>query len=194
MDGIFLKLFHLASPFLDTRENEEHTLIAYGFAERLVDAEGGDPQVVFPAIILHDVGWKSVPEDLQLNAYGPYATDMDLRRIHELEGARIAGEILDKVNYPFHLRKEIIDIVLDHDSTIEAVSANDAIVKDADKLWRYSLHGVTINRTRFDMSFPQYLVRLMNKIEEWFLTETGKNIAREQLHLREQGWKQRIEG
>ena len=71
MDELFLRVFQVASPFLDTRENEEHTRIAYGFAARLLLVEGGDPQVALPAIILHDVGWKSIPEELQLTAFGP---------------------------------------------------------------------------------------------------------------------------
>ena len=94
MDEIFLKIFDLSRPFLDTRENEEHTRIACDFAARLLHEEGGDPDVVFPAVILHDVGWKSIPEELQLTAFGPGDKDTELNRVHETEGARIAGEIL----------------------------------------------------------------------------------------------------
>ena len=181
MEQIFRNIFDLALPFLDTRENEEHTRIAYDFAVRLLHAEGGDPDVVLPAVLLHDVGWKSVPEDLQLTAFGPFANDKDLNRLHEREGARIAGEILEKVNYPPHLIQEITAIILGHDSTKEAISVNDAVVKDSDKLWRYSKHGHDTNFKRFAMTYQQYLDRLKNNLDGWLLTATGKSIAGELL-------------
>ena len=65
------------------------------------------------------------------------------------------------------------------------MSVNDAIVKDSDKLWRYSEHGVRLNVKRFGMSMPQYLDRLQSKMDEWFLTRTGKSMAGEELRLRE---------
>ena len=72
--------------------------------------------MVFPAIILHDVGWKFIPEDLQTTAFGPGEKDMDLNRVHEVEGARIAGEILARLNYRHSLINEIREIILGHDS------------------------------------------------------------------------------
>lgn len=186
MDEMFVKIFDLASPFLDTRENGDHTRTSYDFAVKLLRAEGGDPSVVFPGIILHDVGWKSVPEDLQITAFGPGERDMELNRVHEREGARIAGEILEKVNYPPHLIEEITEIILGHDSRKEAISINDAIIKDSDKLWRYSDHGVRVNIERFAMTFQQNMDRLRSNLEDWFLTRTGNNMAWERLRLLEQ--------
>ena len=187
MNDTFLKICDLARPFLDTRENEEHTRIAYDFASRLLVREGGDPRVVIPAIILHDVGWKSIPEDLQLTAFGPGNRDKALNRIHEQEGARIARDILEAVEYPRHLIEEITTIVLGHDSMQHAISVNDAIVKDADKLWRYSEHGVILGIKRFAMTRLQYLERLRTHLEGWLLTETGKTVAGEELRSRERG-------
>ena len=189
MNETLLKIFDLARGFLDTRGNEEHTRIAFEFADRLLRQEGGDPDVVLPAIILHDVGWKSIPEELQLTAFGPYQKDKELNRVHEREGARIAGEILETLSYPPHLVGEITAIVLGHDSRQTAMSVNDAIVKDADKLWRYSDHGFHLNVRRFGMTVLQYLDRLQSKIDDWFLTPTGKHIAAEELRLREQSLK-----
>jgi hypothetical protein len=187
MNDTFLKICDLARPFLDTRENEEHTRIACGFASRLLAKESGDPHVVIPAVILHDVGWKSIPEDLQLTAFGPGQKDKALNRIHEQEGARMARDILEAVEYPPDLIKEITAIILGHDSRQQAISVNDAIVKDADKLWRYSEHGVSLGVERFAMTRLQYLERLRTNLEGWLLTETGKTVAREELQSRERG-------
>ena len=155
----------------------------------MLHKEGGNPDVVIPAVILHDVGWKSVQEDLQLTAFGPGEKDKKLNRVHEREGAKIARRVLETVNYPSPLIGEIEEIVLGHDSRQEALSLNDAIVKDSDKLWRYSDHAFRVNVKRFGMTGPKYVERLRTKLEEWFLTPTAKGMAREEMRLRESSLK-----
>lgn len=184
MNDMFYRIFELARPYLDTRENELHTRIAYGYAERLLRSEPGNPDVVLPAVILHDVGWKRVPEDLQLTAFGPGKKDRQLNRVHEEEGAKIARDLLERVNYPGDLIEEIVLIVLGHDSTREAMSLNDAIVKDSDKLWRYSERGLIVDAARFQTEVSRHLELLWNEIDKWFLTPTGRRIAREEYRLR----------
>ncbi|MGC8492059.1 MAG: HD domain-containing protein [Syntrophobacteraceae bacterium] len=181
MDRMHMRLFELASPFLDTRENGEHTRISYEFAGRLLDEEQGDPEVVFPAIILHDVGWKRIPEELQLTAFGPGKRDMNLNRVHEVEGAKIAGGILAELGYPAPLIEEITEIILGHDSRKQAISKSDAVVKDSDKLWRYSDHAMHINTERFGMTFRENLERLGRTLDAWFLTAAGRRMASERL-------------
>ncbi|MDA8307972.1 MAG: HD domain-containing protein [Deltaproteobacteria bacterium] len=181
MDELHSRLFELASPYLDTRENQEHTRIAYEFAWKLLGEEGGEPSVVFPAVILHDVGWKCIPEDLQTTAYGPGEKNMDLNRVHEVEGARIAGEILAGINYPSRLIDEITEIILGHDSRKQAISKSDAVVKDSDKLWRYSDHAMRVNTERFGLTFRQNMDRLRDNLDGWFLTAAGRRMAVEQL-------------
>ena len=184
MHGKYLEIFNLAKPFLDTRHNELHTRVAYSFALKLLEAEGGDEAVVLPAVILHDIGWKSVPEELQLEAFGPGHNDMNLNRIHEVQGANEAGKILEQVAYDPTLINAIVEIVSGHDSRKESRSLNDAIVKDADKLWRFSAEGLEVDPKRFRIDPGVYLPWLGKQIDRWFLTETGRKIAREEHHLR----------
>ena len=66
-------------------------------AFKLMDREGGDEDIVIPAVILHDVGWIKIPENLQLKAFGPNAKDPKLNRTHEIEGVRLAAEILHEI-------------------------------------------------------------------------------------------------
>ena len=68
MESRYLRIFELAKPLLATRDNELHTRVAYSFALKLLAAEGGDEYVVLPAVILHDIGWKSIPEEDHLKA------------------------------------------------------------------------------------------------------------------------------
>jgi len=178
------EICRLASPFLETRENLIHTRVAYGFARKLLAAEGGDETVVMPAIILHDVGWKSVPEDLQLKAFGPGVRDREINRIHELEGARVAREILEKIGYNPALAQEIVEIVRGHDSRKFPLSLNDEIVKDADKLWRFSAEALEVDPKRFGVNPDLHVQWLGLQIDKWFFTRTGKRLALQEQRLR----------
>lgn len=178
------KIYQLARPYLLTRDNELHTRIAYSFALRLLDAEGGDPDVVLPAVILHDVGWKAVPEELHLKAFGPGENDMEINRRHEVEGARITGEILKQVGYDPERRKEIVNIVLGHDSRKDCLSLNDAVVKDSDKLWRFSKEALEVDPKRFGLDPGVHTVWLGHQIAKWFFTETARRLASEEQRSR----------
>lgn len=180
----FEKVRRLAAPYLATRKNDIHIDIATGFAFKLLEKEGGDEDVVVPAVILHDVGWKRVPEELQLKAFGPRAESPELNRIHEVEGVKIAGDILKKVNYDKGKTEEILRIIDGHDSRKEALSLNDSIVKDSDKLWRYSREGLDTDTERFSETFQEGINRLTSSLDKWFLTDSAKEIAREEIETR----------
>jgi len=189
----YKKIQELARPYLDTRKNDIHTEISTRHAYQLLELEGGTEEVVIPAILLHDVGWKKVPEDIQLMAFGPKVSMPEWNRVHEVEGAGIAEEILKKVGYDQEKIKEIVRIIEGHDSRKTPFSLNDTIVKDADKLWRYSKAAVEINQDRFQLSFEEGIERLSRNIEPWFLTDSAKRIAREEIEKRLLDGKSRAE-
>jgi len=181
----FRKIFELAIPFLKTRQNEIHTFIVYQYALLLFEKEHGIPEVVIPAAILHDVGWSCIPEEEQLTAFGPEVKNKQLQRRHEVEGAAIAVEILNKVRYDPQFSQKIVEIIDGHDTINKARSIDDAITKDADKLYRFSGIGFRIDYQRFDKEPLPYIRFLFEKIDEWFLTNTGKKIAMYQARKRE---------
>lgn len=180
----YARIFDAARPYLQTRHNELHTRVCLRFARRLLQQEGGDPTIVLPAITLHDVGWSRVPESLQLSAFGPNATNTELRDTHEREGAVISGEILVAVGYPSEKIGSIVDIVSRHDSRADAECLEEAIVKDADKLWRYSREGFAIDVDRFETTAGAHLERLEEALDVWFLTPAGTQRARTGLNER----------
>lgn len=184
MEKRYPEIYELARPFLDTRDNEIHTRIAFSFALKLLAAEGGDERIVLPAVMLHDLGWKFVPEDLHLKAFGPDTSDMNINRIHEVEGSKKAREILQMVGYEPEVVEEIAEIILGHDSRKEALSLNDAIVKDSDKLWRFSAEALVIDPRRFRIDPAAHAEWLKHQIEGWFITKTAKNLAREEQRQR----------
>ena len=184
LKDIYERIWDLARPYLNTRKNDIHTEISTDLAQLLLSQEGGDEDIVIPAIILHDVGWKKVPEDIQVKAFGPTATMPEWNRVHEVEGARIAGDILRKVDYHEDKILEIQEIIKGHDSRKDPISKNDSIVKDADKLWRYSKIAVQINQNRFGLTVERGIERLRRNLEPWFLTESGKRMAKEEIEKR----------
>lgn len=170
-------IYEKAKPFLQTRLNTLHTRIAYHFADRLLNEVGGDPKVVIPAILLHDIGWSVIPEDQLDGAFGPNVKKPDLQRLHETEGARMAAEILEKMAFPEQRVREIVEIISGHDTRLESLGLNDAVVKDADKLWRYTHEGFTIDFKRFKKTPRQNLLWLIMSIPEWFFHEISAELA-----------------
>jgi HD superfamily phosphodiesterase len=184
MKEVYAKIWELAKPHLDTRKNDIHTELAIQYTFRLLKEEGGDEEIVVPAIILHDVGWKSVPEELHLKAFGPKATMPEINRVHEVEGVKIAKEILEKIHYDQDKIEEILEIIDGHDSRKNPISLNDMLVKEADKLWRYSRVAFRINRKRYEQTFEQHMDRLRSNLDKWLLTNSGKQIAKEEIENR----------
>ena len=184
-------IFGAARPYLRTRHNELHTRVSLRFAHRLLRSEGGDPTIVVPAVMLHDVGWIRVPEHLQLSAFGPNATNPELRDVHEREGAAIARDVLAALAYPTEKVASIAVIVSRHDSRADAECLEEAIVKDADKLWRYSREGFEIDVDRFGTTAEAHLERLEEALDSWFLTPSGAQIARTELGERKREYRRR---
>jgi HD superfamily phosphodiesterase len=183
MKAIYRKMWELAKPYLDTRENDTHTQISLEFAQQLLKTEGGDEDIVIPAIILHDVGWKKVPEELHLKAFGP-KSDPELTRIHEVEGEKIAREILEQLRYDQNKTHEILRIIEAHDTRKEAISLNDRLVKDADALYRVTREAFPVNIARFGETFDEEMDRVKSGSATWFVTPSAKNIAARELKNR----------
>ncbi|GAB4261331.1 MAG: hypothetical protein Kow0092_10810 [Deferrisomatales bacterium] len=178
------EILKLALPYLGTRHNEEHTRVSLGFCRELLRREEGREAIAVPAILLHDVGWSRVPEERQLTAFGPRVQDPELRRVHEREGARIARGILDAVGYPAAASEEVVHIVDGHDTRLEALSPSDALVKDADKLFRLSRPGFAIDCERFGLDPGAHLDWLEARVGEWFFTRTARGLARREIGCR----------
>ncbi len=167
-----------AAAYLDVRDNDVHSLYAYGIARQLLHfVPDADPAVVLPAILLHDTGWSCVPRELVLSAIAPGGGRPDLVRTHEIEGARIAREILESLDHPEDVVARVCAIVDGHDSRSEALSPEDAVVKDADKIWRLSPHGLTTVMGWFDLDHRQAHRLCGYRVHDHLFTEPGRVMA-----------------
>lgn len=180
-----LKLWRAARPWLDVRSNDVHTLIAWRLAGTLLELRpGANEAVVLPAIILHDTGWKKMPPEKLARAVGPKPLYPELQRDHEVAGVEIGAHILRDAGLGLD-DAAILAIVDGHDTTKEARSAEDAIVKDADKLWRFTPHGVETIGGWFATPAPETLAMLEDFVLPSFLTPEARIMA---LGFLAEGW------
>lgn len=181
MKSIHQRILDIAAPYLETRHNDLHVREALQLIWKLLEQVQADEDIVIPALILHDVGWKMVPEELHLRAFGPAEFDEGLRRVHEIEGARIARSILAEIGYDQTKIDEITRIIDGHDSRVEAISINDQLVKDCDKLTRFGGQWFDVDSERFNIP-PKALAEWLEKqIPRWFFTDVAKHLAAEYL-------------
>ena len=167
-----------AKPWLDVRSNDEHTLISYRLAQALLRSHpGADSRIVLPAVLLHDVGWKMFPAEKLADAVGPNAKYPELQREHEIEGARIARDILDALTVPGIDSDRVIEIIDGHDTRKHALSLEDALMKDADKLWRFTDHGVRTIGGWYGMPAQETVAMLEDFVLPSMLTDTGRAAA-----------------
>lgn len=173
-----LPLWRDARAYLDVRNNDEHTLVAYGVAKALLaELPEARASVVLPAILLHDVGWKKVPQELLLDAIGRNPKRPDLVRDHELYGVEIAREILER-HRPEGVDIEAVLAIIDgHDTTRHAKSLEDAVVKDADKVWRTTPHGMSVIRGWYGWSVAEYIDMVSVVSNPRLLTAPGRAMA-----------------
>ncbi|AEI46889.1 HD domain-containing protein [Runella slithyformis] len=179
-----IPIWQEAKPHLNVRSNDIHTLVSAVFAQQLLDFyPEAEADIVLPAIILHDTGWSKVPQEKLLLAFGPGAKYPEIQRMHELKGVEVAIEILQKAGFDPLRINAITDIIDGHDTTKEARSLNDAVTKDADKLWRYSSGGITIIQGWFGISRAEVLDILENYVFPTLLTDFGRRMAKSLLEV-----------
>jgi HD superfamily phosphodiesterase len=182
MQSVYDEIRRRSEPYWQTRRNELHVPMVYAYARRLLaHYPEADPAVVLPAALMHDNGWFMVPEERLARAFGPNATDADANRLHEVEGVRIAREILAALAYDAARTDEILAIIDGHDSRLHALSLNDSLVKDADKMWRFDPVGFEVDYQRFGVAREAHLAFLEGHVEPWLFTPEAKELARENL-------------
>ncbi len=180
-----------ALPFQDSRKGEAgHGEIATYFSLKLTELLKGNRNVTISSTILHDIGW-SILTETERKLFYEEETDYKnitiwrryesiLRARHQEQGVLKAKEILEAINYNKNYIPEILEIISQHDTRKGFLNINDKIVRDSDKLWRYTYpHGIMVNKER---GWP--ISELKSKMEndlkrnEFFSCEISEQIAR----------------
>lgn len=175
-------LWSMALPFQDKRQDTGHAEFVTYFALELLKYEIADREIVVPAAILHDIGWSRMSpaevnlfSDPNMKRYEPA-----LRARHQEEGARKAREILTNSSYPQQHIPHILEIISQHDTRDGFYSLEDGIMRDADKLWRFTIPEVEISVTHRSKTLEELDVRNRKYIqkEKFLYSPTAKEIAR----------------
>src|SRR3989344_732180 len=140
----FKKIWKIALPYQDKRDDEGHAQIVTEYAIKLCEIENVNDMIVVPAAILHDIGWSQLPKEDWLVIFDPNKTpemEYAVRIKHQDEGVKLAEKILNEAGYPPNFFKAILEIISQHDTRKNFFSTEDGAMRDADKLWRYSKVG-----------------------------------------------------
>ncbi len=151
MKKIFQKIWDLALPYQDQRDDPGHAEVALHYAQLLVRYEKGDRDIILPAIVLHDVGYSQIPKERRMKIFDRKAKRMERLGVqyeHQIEGILLARKILQEVDYPPEKIGEILQIISQHDTRKGFISKNEGLTRDADKLWRYSKRCIEAGENR----------------------------------------------
>ncbi|TFH55872.1 HD domain-containing protein [Glutamicibacter arilaitensis] len=175
---LLAELWEDAKELLGVRSNDAHTLYSVSVAHQLLGHyPQADSHVVLPAMLLHDIGWSAVDSDLVLSAIAPGAGNAELVLQHEKEGARLARQILVGHGVAAEDIERILYIIDGHDSRKESTSIEDSLVKDADKLWRLTGHGLDTIMDWFGLTRMQAFTLVESRVCGHLFTEPAQCMA-----------------
>ena len=132
-------------------------------AEQILGQEPGDYAVVMAAAYLHDIGIKEAEKRYQ-NSEARYQEEL---------GPQVARTLLESLRADATLIDEVCDIIGHHHNPRTQETDNFKVLYDADYI---------VNLEESGRDYPHDREKLALSIEEKFLTETGRNLAREQFN------------
>lgn len=162
-------------PELRVRGNDIHLPMSMAYADRLCAANPeADSLVVRVAVLLHDTGWARVDESKIISeGFSKDWRKAQIRFEHEVAGCAIAREVLPPLGYGERLVDEVCAIIDGHDTRQEAHSLEDAMMRDADRLWRFTTAGIALVSGWFGITPAANMDRLRAEIIPELLTEAG---------------------
>jgi HD superfamily phosphodiesterase len=193
MKEIFDRIWNLALPYQDKRDDPGHAAVTTRYARELAALEKGNEDVIIPAIMLHDIGYSQLTKERRLKVFDKDLSKEDRKIVqidHQNESVKLAREILAQVNYPAELTAEILEIISQHDTREGFISQNEGLVRDADKLWRTSKEGLQASEARRKPGDKPEDESRWKKVEEginkpgYFYSDRARQMALAELKLR----------
>jgi hypothetical protein len=171
-----------AEPYMRARKNDVHIPLSFAFARSLLKVyPEAEEDIVSLAIMLHDIGWWTIDmTDIIEKGFGPDMMQSDVRFLHEREGVRLSREILERTGWPEDVIAAVGMIIDGHDTRPEPRSLNDRLVRDSDKLWRFTVTGVAVVCDWFRITPHEYVERVERQLP-LLETAAGEEMARAEL-------------
>ena len=176
-------LWRAVEPATRTRSNDVHLPMTVAYAERLCAAHpDANATLVRVTALLHDTGWSRIDEErIFREGFAEGWKTSRVRFEHEEHGCDIAREVLPGLGYAPAFVDAVVAIIDGHDTRPEAHSLEDALLRDADRLWRFNPIGVAIACHWFEMTPTGYAHLSETKDFPELLTEAGRRIASAEL-------------
>jgi hypothetical protein len=180
------EVWRASEPYMRARKNDVHIPLSFAFAHKLLDLHpDADRDIVLLALLLHDIGWWSIDmHDIIEKGFGPNMMRSDVRFLHEKESVRLSRGVLQQTCWPESVIEAVAEIIDGHDTRPHPRSLNDRLVRDADKLWRFTVTGVAVACDWFKLTPHAYADRLEKQVAI-LETQAGREMAaRELAHTR----------
>ncbi len=185
----YKQVWEAAIRYQDKQGAPGHARIVTEYALILTLLNKAKPDITIPAAILHDIGWSRLSKregEIIFDKYWSRADTARLKRRHEIEGAKLAKSLLEKIGYPPTEVRKIVGIINGHDTYDGFRSREDGVVRDADRLWRFSRTGFLADLRRFGKTPAENLVRLKKELSwaGYFCFPSSRAIALAELKKR----------
>lgn len=166
-------------PETRARGNDIHLPISLAYARRLCDAHPeADRELVLVSTLLHDTGWAHVDESKIISeGFRGDWRQADIRYEHEREGCDVARRVLPPLGYADAFIEAVCAIIDGHDTRQVAYSLEDALMRDADRLWRFDRAGIALASGWFSQTPDFYTDRLEAEIMPELLTDAAVQMA-----------------
>ena len=206
--AVYRDFFRLVLPYLHARTTDVHVATCLPFIKELMQAEAGpvDERVVQIAFMLHDSGWSQMSEAKIAGSLGVQGLSLSGDAIqpkarHAVLGQQVAQKLLGEYAFQPPLtageKEQIYQAILYHDRPQELAAAGGIpaevkLVCNVDHLWSFTHPNFWQDTLRKGVEPPAYLENLGRELETYFVSEPGRQKARQllgQRSLEVEAWK-----
>jgi len=170
----YQNVWKLAAEQLSKGINKDYVLHTEGVVKAMdliLKKEKGNPDVLIPAAILHDVGWAKVPKKYQCTP--DENKKLLAMKLHIKYAPEIIRNILTSLNYKVSWINEIIDVVVSH-KFCKPRKLSKKLLIDADQLSDAFKEQFNSDIKAYN-STPEKLYNFRMK-DNKFYTKTAENI------------------
>lgn len=193
-------IFERLLPELGVRTTDVHIATCIPFVEKLGNMidKPFNHRAVYLGLMLHDIGWNQLSDEEIASSLGVTGLKINENSIgpkqkHAILGSQRAAEVLEEISIDPPLSSDekelIVGAVRYHDEPWRLSEGDDIplemqIVCDVDHLWSFTHLNFWQDTVRKGVKPEDYISNLERDLESYFVTQKGKDIARNMLKER----------